>query len=295
MAGKTDRTSKTAANTTERPDLTGCIQVATWNVNSIRMRWEALCTWLHAHRPDVLCLQEIKLQDPDFAKLDFAALGYHGVAHGQKTYNGVAVLCRKEHGPVCDVSHGMNDGDPDTEARLLTAHIPSLNVCVASVYVPNGQAVGTDKYEYKLRWLRRLADWLHRKRTPPQGLLLCGDYNVAPADSDVYDPALWQDTVICHSTARQALAAVMDLGFADTLRQAQPTAQLFTFWDYRGLSFPKNHGLRIDHILASTDWASRCRWAEVDRQARKGDKPSDHAPVIAWFSPAQSIHNSPAG
>jgi len=264
-------------------DPSQSFMVATWNVNSLRMRWDRLTAWLADKRPDVLCLQEIKMQDADFPALELHGVGYHAVAHGQKTYNGVAILSRIEHGSPTDVKCGMQDGDPDTESRLLMATIPGLKLRVGSVYVPNGQSVGADKYDYKLRWLKRFRSYLDRECVPSQSLVLCGDYNIAPADNDVHDPEVWRDTVICHPDARSALQALLDFGLVDTLRQVQPDGRIFTYWDYRGLSFPKNLGIRIDHILATLPMAARCHKVEVDRQARKGEKPSDHAPVQAWF------------
>ncbi|HMU37781.1 MAG TPA: exodeoxyribonuclease III [Pseudomonadota bacterium] len=272
---------------TERPDVSDCFSVVTWNVNSLRMRWDRLRDFLSAQRPDVLCLQEIKMQDADFPVLELRGLGYPSVAHGQKAYNGVAILCREEHGPLTDIVRGIPVGEEDAEARLILASIPSLGVRVGSVYVPNGQAVGTEKYEYKLRWLARLHRYLTEQCSPQDATALCGDFNVAPADCDVHDPTLWADTVICHEAARAAFARLVAVGFRDTLRLVRPFERdgerIFTYWDYRSLAFPKNLGLRIDHILATESLAGRCRWVEVDRQARKGEKPSDHAPVIAWF------------
>ena len=266
------------------PDLSGTFMIATWNVNSLRMRWDRLTAWLADKRPDVLCLQEIKIQDADFPALELHGVGYHAIAHGQKTYNGVAILSRIEHGSPIDVQCGLKDGDPDPEARLIAATIPGLNLRVASVYVPNGQVVGADKWTYKLRWLQRFRSYLDRELRPDQPIALCGDYNIAPADHDVHDPEVWRDTVICHPDARAALQTLCEFGLVDTLRRVQPDGRIFTYWDYRGLSFPKNLGIRIDHILATAPLGERCRKVEVDRQARKGEKPSDHAPVQAWFS-----------
>lgn len=262
------------------------ILIATWNVNSLRMRWDRLTAWLADKRPDVLCLQEIKMQDADFPTLELHSAGYHAICHGQKTYNGVAILSRTEHGAPERVERGMNDGDPDAESRLILATIPGLNLRVGSVYVPNGQAVGADKYDYKLRWLKRFRSYLDRSCNPSEALALCGDYNIAPGDDDVHDPEVWRDTVICHPDARAGLQALLDFGLIDTLRKVHPEGRIFSYWDYRGLSFPKNLGIRIDHILATPTLAARCQRAEVDRQARKGEKPSDHAPVQVWFGQA---------
>ncbi len=258
------------------PSLT----VATWNVNSLRARNDRVVDWLEKRRPDVVCLQELKMQDKDFPTLEFQGRGYHAVVFGQKTYNGVAILSRIEHGAATDVVVGMQDDDPDPEARLIMATIPGLKLRIGSAYVPNGQTIDSPKYAYKLRWLERLRAYLDRRETPSQPLLLGGDFNVAPGDRDVYDPEGWRDSVICHEAARQALSKLLAFGLVDILRHAEPTAQLYTYWDYRMLSFPKNLGLRIDHILCTQPILGRCLSVRVDRDARKGQNPSDHAPVI---------------
>jgi exodeoxyribonuclease-3 len=256
------------------------ITVATWNVNSLRMRHERLIAWLAAKRPDVVCLQELKMQTADFPTLDLQNAGYYAVVLGQKSYNGVAILSRVEHGQPTDVALGLGDEAADAEARIVSAFIPGLGIRVASVYVPNGQTIDSDKYSYKLTWLGRLRAHLDRRHNASEPLLLCGDFNVAPGDLDVYDPAGWRDTVICHTAARDALSSLLGFGLFDTLRHVEPSAQIYTYWDYRMLSFPKNLGLRIDHILCTAPLLTRCLAARVDREARKGQKPSDHAPLI---------------
>lgn len=258
--------------------------VATWNVNSLRMRHQRLLAWLADKKPDVLCLQELKLTDPQFPALEYLNLGYRSVMHGQKTYNGVAILSRQEHGDLQDVTVGMGDGDPDAEARLITATVPGLGVRVVCAYVPNGQVVGSDKFAYKLRWLSRLRSYLAERCDLSRPLLLCGDLNIAPDDRDVYDPAGWRDTVICHPDARAALQAILGLGLSDSLRLLRQDPGIYTYWDYRQLCFPKNMGLRIDHVLCSAPLSPRCIEAQVDRQARKGPQPSDHAPFCVRFS-----------
>lgn len=260
------------------------ILVATWNVNSLRQRLVRLLPWLAAERPDVLCLQELKMQESDFPTLELQAAGYHAVALGQKTYNGVAILVKNEHGAPVEVQAGFQDGELEPDARLLAATIPGLGLRVASVYVPNGQTLDSDKYPYKLRWLERFERYVaarcQRGGTP---WVICGDYNIAPGDRDVYDPPGWQDTVICHRDVRAAWERLVGLGLVDGLRKAQPDATVYTYWDYRGLSFPKNQGLRIDHILCSPELGERVLEARVDRTARKGEKPSDHAPLLVRF------------
>lgn len=259
--------------------------LATWNVNSLRMRQERVLAWLNEQAPDVLCLQELKLEDKLFPALDFLGAGYRSVFAGQKTYNGVAILWRQEHGAAEDVKAHLGDGDPDPEARIIAATLPGLGARVASVYVPNGQTVGTDKFAYKLRWLGRLRRYLDGL-DPAQPLALAGDYNIAPDDRDVYDPVGWADTVICHPEARRALQELLDYGLKDALRLCNQEAKVYTYWDYRQLAFPKNLGLRIDHVLVSAALAARCVEARVDRQARKGQQPSDHAPLIVRFGAA---------
>src|SRR5437868_70643 len=206
---------------------TSQVVIATWNVNSLRMRQERLLAWLAAERPDVLCLQEIKMVEKDFPVLEFHSAGYHAVASGQKSYNGVAILSRIEHGAPTDIEVGLQDGDPDAEARFIAATIPGLGLRVASVYVPNGQTIDSDKYAYKLRWLERLRAYLDRRHKANEPLLLCGDFNIAPGDLDVYDPVGWRDTVICHGDARAALDKLFAFGLTDTLRHVEPTAQIY--------------------------------------------------------------------
>jgi exodeoxyribonuclease-3 len=260
------------------------MKIASWNVNSIRARRERLLRWLSAQQPDVLCLQEIKVTEADFPSAELLALGYHAAVSGQKTYNGVAVLAR---GEPAEVERGLGDGLEDPQARLLAARVPAPRgeaVRVVSVYAPNGQEVGSDKWAYKLEWLRRLRAWLDRRARPSEPLVLCGDFNVAPEARDVHDPAAWEPTVLFHPEARAALEQVRAWGLADTLRLHRQEGGLYSWWDYRMLAFPKNQGLRIDLILASEPLARLCTAASIDRQERKGPQPSDHAPVVAEFS-----------
>jgi len=268
------------ASPSSAPEPGSGIVVATWNVNSLRMRQERVLAWLASRRPDVVCLQEIKMQDSEFPALAYSSAGYHAVVFGQKTYNGVAILSRIEHGPPTEVIAGLKDDCPDSDARLITALIPGLGLRVGSVYVPNGQTIESDKYAYKLRWLERLRAYLEKRHTPNEPLILGGDWNVAPDDRDVYDPEGWRDTVICHPAAREALAKILAFGLFDSLRHVEPSAQIYTYWDYRMLAFPKNFGLRIDHILCTRPLLERCLSARVDRDMRKGEKPSDHAPLL---------------
>ena len=254
------------------------MKIATWNVNSIRSRLERLLQWLEKVEPDVVCLQELKGTDDVFPYETIREAGYHAAVHGQKTYNGVAILSRsKPEG----VRNGMGDDVDDPQARLIAAEIDGVHII--SAYVPNGQAVGSEKWDYKLQWIERLQRYLDRHFDPSVPLVLCGDLNVARDDLDVANPAKWAGTVLCHQDARDALERLLDWGLTDVFRQHHPDGGVYSWWDYRNLAFPKNDGLRIDHIFTTEPLAKRSTAAEVDREQRKGDKPSDHAPVIAVF------------
>jgi exodeoxyribonuclease-3 len=254
------------------------MKIATWNVNSIRKRLDRVIPWLAEHGPDVLCVQETKVEDEAFPRAEIEAVGYHVLCHGQKTYNGVALLTRE---PARDPVRGFGDGVEDAQARFLVASVG--HVRVGSVYVPNGQAVGSEKFRYKLNWLGRWRKWLEDHADKEAEIALCGDLNVAPEDRDVYDPEGWKDQVLCHPDERTALAEVCRFGLVDAFRQHHPESGVYSWWDYRQLSFPRNCGLRIDMILCSPALASRCTHVTIDRDARKGKNPSDHAPVIAEF------------
>jgi exodeoxyribonuclease-3 len=252
------------------------MKLATWNVNSIRKRLDRIIPWLEEHHPDVLCVQETKVEDAVFPRIEIEAAGYHVLCHGQKTYNGVAILSRE---PATELCRGFADGVEDSQARFLVATVGGLRV--GSVYVPNGQAVGTEKFAYKLAWLARWRRWLSAHVTPAEPLAFCGDINIAPDDRDVYDPEGWKDQVLCHPDERAALAEISNWGLIDLFRQHHQEVGQYSWWDYRQLSFPKNLGLRIDLILGTPGLAARCTSITIDRNARKGQNPSDHAPVIA--------------
>jgi len=254
------------------------MKIATWNVNSIRKRLDRVIPWLAKHSPDVLCLQETKAEDDVFPRAEFETAGYHVRCYGQKTYNGVALVTREV---ARDATRGMGDDVDDSQARFLVAAVGKLQV--GTVYVPNGQAVGSDKFRYKLEWLARWRRWLQAHADPKLPLVFCGDVNVAPDDRDVYDPVGWKDQVLCHPDERAALARVCGWGLVDVFRHHHPEGGAYTWWDYRQLSFPKNHGLRIDLILCSEGLAKDCISVAIDRDARRGKEPSDHAPVIAEF------------
>lgn len=253
--------------------------IATWNVNSIRARHERVMAWLKLRQPEVVCLQELKTQEENYPFKELEELGYHSVVHGQKTYNGVAILSRTE---PSEVFVGLDDGVDDPQARLVAATVRGVRV--VSVYVPNGSTMGSDKWAYKLAWYDRLRAWLDRHESPDRPLVVGGDYNVAPAAIDVHDPQEWEPGVLFHPLAREALERVMDFGLHDVVREMHPGVEnLFSWWDYRMLGFPKNRGLRIDHLLATKSLMERCKESFIDREERKGKSPSDHAPVLARF------------
>ena len=255
------------------------MKIVSWNINSLRKRQERLLAWLATTQPDVVCLQETKCTDAQFPAADLRMAGYHSAFHGQKSYNGVALLSKLE--PE-EVRAALCDEEEDTQARVLAATIGEVRVF--SVYAPNGQAVGSLAYDYKLKWYRRLQECLARMEDAGRDLVVCGDFNVAPADEDVHDPALWHGAIMCSEGERAAFRELCETGLADTLRLHHPEAGIFSWWDYRMLSFPKNRGLRIDAILASKSLSAKCRNAGVDREMRKGKEPSDHAPVWAEFA-----------
>jgi len=248
--------------------------VTTWNVNSIRTRLDRTLRWLEKHAPDVLCLQELKAHDDVFPFEPLREAGYHAAVYGQKTYNGVAILSRCE---ARDVELGFGDGVEDPQARAISARIGDVRIL--SLYVPNGAQVGSEKYAYKLAWMRRLCDYLERRFDPSDRVVLCGDFNVAPDDRDVAQPEQWKESVLCHPEVRAALERILDWGLVDSFRLHHPEGGVYTWWDYRRLGFPRNDGLRIDHILMSEPLAARCASAVIDRDERKGKQPSDHAPL----------------
>lgn len=256
------------------------MRIATWNVNSIRARLPRVTAWLARQRPEVVCLQETKVEDALFPAEAFADLGYHCLTYGQKTYNGVAILSLPQ--PV-DVVRGFPGEGVEPGKRFLAATLGGVRV--VNVYVPNGGDVGLPAYHAKLAWLKALRAWLEATADPRSELVLCGDFNVAPDDRDVWDPEAWRGRILFSEPEKEALRQLLAWGLVDTLRQLHPEGGIFTWWDYRAGAFHRGWGLRIDHILASAPLAARCQEVLVDRDERKGDKPSDHAPLIATFSP----------
>lgn len=251
------------------------MRLATWNINSLTLRLPRLLEWMAAQQPDVLALQETKVQDPQFPALELQAAGYGAVYAGQRSYNGVALLSRLPAEEAITALPGFDD----PQMRVLTA--TTHGVRVISLYVPNGQAVGSDKYGYKLQWLAAATGFLRAEMLRHPLLAIVGDFNIAPEDRDVHDADLWRGRIMCSDPERAVFRAWLDLGLEDAFRLFEQPDKTFSWWDYRQLAFPKNHGLRIDHILLSPALARLCTACRIDRQARKGSKPSDHAPVIA--------------
>ena len=251
------------------------MKIATWNVNSLKVRLPHVLQWLEDNPVDVLCLQETKLTDDKFPVMEIGAAGYQVAFTGQKTYNGVAILSKK---PVPDIVKN-NPLFPDEQQRIVAATVDNIRIVCA--YVPNGQAVGSEKYSYKLDWLRSLTQWLAEERQKHPYLALLGDYNIAPEDRDVYDPVAWEGNVLVSPPERDAFRALQDIDFIDAYRLFEQPEKSYSWWDYRQLGFQKNRGLRIDHILLSKALAPHCTACTIDRIPRKWTQPSDHTPVIA--------------
>ncbi|WP_104991793.1 exodeoxyribonuclease III [Deinococcus sp. NW-56] len=254
------------------------MKLATWNVNSLNVRLPQVLAWLETHQPDVLALQETKLEDHRFPAADFATLGYSASFSGQKTYNGVALLSRT---PLESVQIGI-PGFEDEQRRVLAATVGGVRV--ACLYVPNGQAVGSDKYAYKLEWLTAARDWLRDELAAHGRLAVVGDFNVAPEDRDVHSPKRWEGQVLVSEPERAAFRVLLDLGLHDAFRLHEQPERVFSWWPYGRLGFPRNWGLRIDHVLVSPTLAAECRACTVDIEPRRHERPSDHAPVVATFA-----------
>lgn len=254
------------------------MKLATWNVNSLGVRLPHVIEWIGSESPDILVIQEIKQLTEAFPAAAFSELGYHTVANGQKTYNGVAIACRE---PTTDhVVELPNFEDP--QRRVLAASIGGVRVI--NLYVPNGSSVGSEKYEYKLAWLAALRDYLAVELTQNDKVVVLGDFNIAPEDRDVYDPVKWGDDILCSPAERKALRKLIELGLSDVYRQFDQPAASFSWWDYRQAAFRRNAGLRIDLILASKSMARACTGSRIDKEPRTWERPSDHAPVLAEFS-----------
>ena len=261
------------------------MKIATWNVNSIKVRLERVIQFLQREDPDFLCLQELKCVEEKFPYEALASVGYQCAVFGQKTYNGVAILSKQKPGRILK---GLDHADLDKEARVLSADFGSFRlICI---YVPNGQEVGSEKYLYKLSWMKALEKYLAQslKAFPQQ--VLCGDFNIAQSDLDIYDPEPWREGILFSEKEKIALKKVLDLGFVDLYRSLHATQPGFTWWDYRNFSFQKNHGLRIDLVLGTPPIRNTLEEVYVDKLERKGIQPSDHAPVIAVFKKELLTH-----
>ena len=257
------------------------MKLAAWNVNSLKVRLDQVFDWLAQHQPDALCLQETKLEDAKFPAEAFREAGWQVAYSGQKTYNGVAIVSPHT---IVDVQMGI-PGLADEQKRVIAGTVAGVRVVCA--YFPNGQAVGSDKYAYKLAWLQALHRWLEGEVGAHPQLALLGDYNIAPDDRDVHDPALWAGQVLCSEPEREAFRRLVALGFADSYRLFEQPPATFSWWDYRQGGFRRNLGLRIDHVLLSAPLAARCTAAGIDVEPRRHERPSDHAPV--WVELAGSL------
>ena len=254
------------------------MKIATWNVNSVKARLETVTTWLKEAGPDVVCLQEIKCMDDAFPKAPFEDLGYNCAIHGQKTYNGVAILSKR---PLEDVTPRLPGGEGDDHARYLEAVVTGDKgvIRVASIYAPNGNPIGTEKFAYKLKWLERLEDHAAGLLRNEEPVALMGDYNVIPTPEDCHDPAAWMQDALFQPESRAALRSLENLGYSDAFRACNAQIHQFTFWDYQAGAWQKNHGIRIDHVLLSPQALDRLKTCVIDKRVRGRDKPSDHVPV----------------
>lgn len=255
------------------------MKIATWNVNSIRARLPRVLPWLEARAPDVVCLQETKVVDEDFPREEIESLGYTIECFGQKTYNGVAILSR---GGVSNVSRGFPGDEEGSERRAIVADFEGFRVL--NLYVVNGQKVGSPAFERKLAWLGELRGYVEKLKSDCDRLVLCGDFNVTFDDRDIYDPDAWRERILCSTPEREALGRVLDCGLTDAFRKFHEDGEHYTWWDYRTRGWRRNRGLRIDHFLMSLAALEGCESVWIDREARDGEKPSDHAPVIAEFA-----------
>ena len=253
------------------------MKVATWNINSMNVRLPHVLEWLQSHEPDVLVLQEIKQLTEKFPTDALAEIGYRSLASGQKTYNGVAVISKEPaNDPVTDLP-----GFEDPQRRVLATTIGDTRVI--DLYVPNGSEVGSEKYAYKLDWLASLRNFIKTEMAAHENVIVLGDFNIAPADADVYDPEKWGDAILCSPKEREALNALIELGLTDVFRKFEQPESTFSWWDYRAAGFRRNAGLRIDLILTSPSMTERCTASYVDKEPRAWERPSDHAPVVAEF------------
>ncbi|AGS21664.1 exodeoxyribonuclease III [Rhizobium etli] len=259
------------------------MKIATWNINGVKARIDNLTQWLKDSDPDIVCLQEIKTIDEGFPRLEIEALGYHVETHGQKGFNGVAILSKTS---PFEVNRGL-PGDPlDEQARFLEAvfTLPDTRILrVCCIYLPNGNPVDTEKYPYKLAWMERLRSFAAERLAYEEMLVLAGDYNVIPEPHDCFDPRAWESDALFLPQTRQAFRRLENLGLTDAVRATTDATRLYSFWDYQAGAWPKNNGIRIDHLLLSPEAADRMTSAAIEKHVRAWEKPSDHVPVIAYF------------
>lgn len=251
------------------------MKIATWNVNSLKVRLPHVLQWLTDNPIDVLCLQETKLTDDKFPVAEFEKMGYHAAFTGQKTYNGVGILSRS---PMNEIVKS-NPCFEDEQQRIIAATIKGLRIICA--YIPNGQSIDSDKYQYKLKWLNALHDWLAQECDTYDNIALLGDYNIAPEDRDVHDPVAWKGQILVSEQERATFQRLINLGFKDAFRLHEQPEKSFSWWDYRQMAFRRNMGMRIDHILLSNPLAMQCTACVIDKAPRKWEQPSDHTPVVA--------------
>ena len=253
------------------------MKIATWNVNSLKIRLPHVIDWANEHQPDVIALQETKLTDDRFPLEAIAEAGYRAAYAGQKTYNGVAILSREAEEDVRTDIAGLDDPD----RRILAATIAGVRII--NLYVVNGREVGSEKYEYKLQWLKAITGFVRAELARFERLVVLGDFNIAPEDRDVHDPEAWHEKILCSTPEREALGRLLDCGLQDTFRLFEQEENSFTWWDYRAAAFRRNMGLRIDLVLASQSMAKRCTACSIDKAPRRRERPSDHTPVMAEF------------
>jgi len=258
------------------------LRLATWNVNSLKIRLPQLLSWLHTRTVDIVCLQETKLTDESFPTQELEDAGYQCHFAGQKTYNGVAILLRTERLPAAEAVLTALPGSDDVQKRFLALSTADMRVVCA--YFPNGQAVGSDKYRYKLQWIETLTQWLKGELARSERLALLGDFNIAPEARDVHDPLLWEGQVLCSEPEREGFRGLVALGLGDAFRLFEQPERSYTWWDYREQAFRRKMGLRIDHILLSPALSKICTACEIDVELRRLERPSDHAPVVATLA-----------
>jgi exodeoxyribonuclease-3 len=254
------------------------MRIATWNVNSIKQRADNTVAWLRERQPDIVCLQEIKCVDEAFPREPFESLGYNVAVHGQKGFNGVAILSKL---PFDDVTSRLPGGDDDAQSRFLEVVVSTKGgvVRVANLYLPNGNPPATDKYTYKINWMKRLLAYTHERLALEEPLIIAGDFNVIPTAADVHNPAAWEGDALFLPQTRENFRALVNLGLTDAVRAVSDAPGLYTFWDYQAGSWQKNWGIRIDHLLLSPQAADRLVTAGIDKHVRSWEKPSDHVPV----------------